>query len=137
MAVQAKTKKADKIVVGQALAKKIQDELPMMNAEKLLKNIHKLQEKLQSIYNGDMGVFPKIENKPFYYFTAGKFYLVDPARYLVPNSGDIPSEVSGVPTTHVNWSQFGQICNYYKSCPIYSDKCIVNKDKSIHRYIVG
>ena len=142
MAVQSKTKKADKIVVGQALFDKIWYEFQLSNAEAMLEKIHKLETKINGIYSGSKGVFPKIENKPFYYFTKGNFYLADPARYLIPNTGDIPSSVSDVPTTNMKYSQFGTLYNYHRSCPIYSGyedarRCITNKDNVKYTYIVG
>lgn len=142
MAVQAKTKKADKIVVGQALLEKMQYELQLSNAETMLDKIHKLKTKINGIYSGDKGVFPKIENKPFYYFTKGNIYLADPARYLIPNTGDIPSSVSDVPTTYMNYSQFGTLYQNHRSCPIYSgynggNRCITNQNNSEYIYIIG
>lgn len=80
MAVQSKTRKADTIVAGKALTEQFQEKIQKMNAQKLLSEIHALEEKLKDIYDGKLGKFQKIENKPFYYLPDGKYYVVDIAR---------------------------------------------------------
>lgn len=120
MAVQSKTRKADTIVAGKALTERIQKELPEMNAQKLLSEIHALEEKLKDIYSGKLGKFQKIENKPFYYVPNGNFYVVDIAREQMPNSESIPSSVSEVPTDCMNNDQYSCFVNCYPVCPFFN-----------------
>lgn len=120
MAVQSKTRKADTIVAGKALTERIQKELPEMNAQKLLSEIHALEEKLKDIYSGKLGKFPKIENKPFYYVSNGNFYVVDIAREQMPNSECVPSSVSEVPTDCMNYDQYSCFVNCYPVCPFFN-----------------
>ena len=61
MAVQSKTRKADTIVADKALTERIQKELPEMNAQKLLSEIHALEEKLKDIYNGNLANSKKLK----------------------------------------------------------------------------
>lgn len=142
MAVQSKTRKADTIVADKALTERIQKELPEMNAQKLLSEIHALEEKLKDIYNGKLGKFQKIENKPFYYVPNGNFYVVDIAREQMPNSGGIPDRVSNVPVAYMNDSQFWIFVNCHSNCPFYSGFNsnnkgeFTNKDGGEYSYIV-
>ncbi len=134
MAVQAMTKKADKLVVGQSVYEIIREMLKKGNAERLLNAVHALEEKVNAVYSGKYGYFPKIENKPFYYFTKGNFYIPDLKREQCPNNGDIPTTFSGVPTTSLTENQFKTIFDYHSSCPLYSgynshgSRIVKNKD---------
>lgn len=142
MAVQANTRKTDKIAAGSSLMQLVLKETRQMNTEKLLDLFHELQTKLLSIYEGKYGKYPKIENKPFYYFTDGEFYITDPARYLVPTSGGIPGKVEGVNTTNFSYGQLCDVFNSHRDCPIFSgyytsgERYITNKDGSNCVYIV-
>ena len=143
MAVQSKTRKADTIVAGKALTERIQKELPEMNAQKLLSEIHALEEKLKDIYSGKLGKFPKIENKPFYYVPNGNFYVVDIAREQMPNSGGVPLSVSEVPTSSMNYDEYGSLVSQRFNCPFcqfYNSNGkgeYVNKDGKKYVYIIG
>lgn len=142
MAVQVNTKKADKIAVGQALLEKLQSNLPKINAERFKEKIKNLENKMSSIYSGEFGRYPKIENKPFYYFTTGNFYIVDPSRYECLNTGKVPGRVEEVPTTNFNFETFVSLYNEHSSCPIYSGynsdgyKIIKNKNGFIYNQIL-
>lgn len=114
MAAQSKTRKADTIVAGKALTEQIQKDLPKMNAQKLLSDIHALEEKLNKIYSGEFGSFPKIETKPFYFVPKGNFYVVDISREPMPNSGNTPSSVKDVPTGTMNLDKF---LIFMQNCP--------------------
>lgn len=124
MAAQSKTRKSDTIVASKALTEQIQKDLQKANAQKLLSDIHALEEKLNRIYSGEFGSFPKIENKPFYFVPKGNFYVVDISRELMPNTGDIPSNVKGIPTKIMNNNQFGILAKCYSACPF----CICNSN---------
>ncbi len=142
MAVQANTRKADKIAVGQVFAERLQENLPKANAERLMEEIHKLESKMSSIYSGAYGKYPKIENKPFYFFTSGNFYIVDPSRYECSDSGAVPDRVEEVPTTYFNRNYAMSLYNEHNSCPFYSGynengaKKIINKNGSVYYYIM-
>lgn len=139
MAAQSKTRKADTIVAGKALTARIQKELPEMNAQKLLSDIHALEEKLNKIYSGEFGRFPKIETKPFYFVPAGNFYIVDILREPMPNSGGVPSNVDGVQTGIMSYNQFQVLANCYAVCPfcrLDSNKVLFVNGNSSYRYII-
>lgn len=139
MAAQSKTRKADTIVAGKALTEQIQKDLPKMNAQKLLSDIHALEEKLNKIYSGEFGSFPKIETKPFYFVPAGNFYVVDISRKPMPNSGGIPSNVDGVQTGIMSYNQFQVLANCYAVCPfcrLDSNTVYFVNDNSKYQYIV-
>ena len=120
MAAQSKTRKADTIVAGKALTEQIQKDFQKANVQKLLSDIHALEEKLNKIYNGEFGENLKIENKPFYFASNGKFYVVDISREPMPNSGNIPSVVSGVPTGSMNYDQFVSFMGNCSGIPFFS-----------------
>ena len=80
MASQSKTRKSDTIVAGKVLTEQIQKDFQKTNAQKLLPDIHTLEEKLNKIYSGKFGNFIKIETKPFYFVPGGDFYVVDISR---------------------------------------------------------
>lgn len=124
MAAQSKTRKSDTIVAGKVLTEQIQKDFQKTNTQKLLSDIHALEEKLNRIYSGEFGSFPKIENKPFYFVPKGEFYVVDISRELMPNTGDIPSNVKGIPTKIMNNNQFGILAKCYSACPF----CICNSN---------
>lgn len=124
MAAQSKTRKSDTIVAGKVLTEQIQKDFQKTNIQKLLSDIHALEEKLNKIYSGEFGSFPKIENKPFYFVPKGEFYVVDISRELMPNTGDIPSNVKGIPTKIMNNNQFGILAKCYSACPF----CICNSN---------
>ena len=143
MAVQSKTRKADTIVAGKALTEQFQEKVQEINAQKLLSKIHALEEKLKDIYDGKLGKFQKIENKPFYYVPDGKYYVVDIAREQMPDTGDIPSMVSEVPTGSMNYSEYGNLVSQRFNCPFcqfynsngYGE--FINKSDEKYVYIVG
>ena len=139
MAAQSKTRKSDTIVAGKALTEQIQKDLPKMNAQKLLSDIHALEEKLNKIYSGEFGSFPKIETKPFYFVPAGNFYVVDISREPMPNSGGIPSNVDGVQTKIMSYNQFQVLANCYAVCPfcrLDSNNVLFVNGNSSYRYII-
>lgn len=139
MAAQSKTRKADTIVAGKALTEQIQKDLPKMNAQKLLSDIHALEEKLNKIYSGEFGSFPKIETKPFYFVPDGNFYVVDISREPMSNYGSIPSNVDGVQTGIMSYNQFQVLANCYAVCPfcrLDSNNVLFVNDNSAYRYIV-
>lgn len=143
MAAQTETRKADKIIASTALLKDIIPQEQIGNAARLLEMFHSVETELKELYAGNQGMYPKIENKPFYFFTKGNFYLVDPARYLCPNTGNMPTQVEGVSTTYLNWDQFGAIFSYHKNNPIFSRydsngyREIINKDGKRYIQISG
>lgn len=116
MAAQSKTRKSDTIVAGKVLTEQIQEDFQKTNTQKLLSDIHALEEKLNKIYSGKFGSFPKIENKPFYFVSDGNFYVVDISRELMPNTGRMPRVVSDVPTITMNASQSKHLAN----CPFHN-----------------
>jgi hypothetical protein len=140
MAVQAKTRKVDSIVVKDEFMK---NELGKINSIALADKIRSLESKVDDITSGKYGIYPKIENKPFYYFTNGKFFIVDPKRYLVPDSGGVETNVEGVKTTFLTYDKFIQIFNTHSSCPIYSGydnsgkRIIKNKDGAEFIRVLG
>lgn len=139
MAAQSKTRKSDTIVAGKALTEQIQKDLPKMNAQKLLPDIHALEEKLNKIYSGEFGSFPKIETKPFYFVPAGNFYVVDISREPMSNSGGIPSNVDGVQTGIMSYNRFQVLANCYAVCPfcrLDSNTVYFVNDNSKYQYIV-
>lgn len=139
MAAQSKTRKADTIVAGKALTEQIQKDLQKANAQKLLSDIHALEEKLNKIYSGEFGSFPKIETKPFYFVPAGNFYVVDISREPMPNSGNTPSSVKDVPTGTMNYERFQVLANCYAVCPfcrLDSNNVLFVNGNSVYRYIV-
>lgn len=139
MAAQSKTRKSDTIVAGKVLTEQIQEDFQKTNAQKLLPDIHALEEKLNKIYSGEFGSFPKIETKPFYFVPAGNFYVVDISREQMPNSGGIPSNVDGVQTGIMSYNQFSVLANCYAVCPFCrlnsNDVLFVNGNSS-YNYIV-
>lgn len=116
MAAQSKTRKSDTIVAGKVLTEQIQKDFQKTNIQKLLSNIHALEEKLNKIYSGKFGSFPKIENKPFYFVSDGNFYVVDVSREQMPNTGRMPRVVSDVPTITMNANQ----SKYLANCPFHN-----------------
>lgn len=139
MAAQSKTRKSDTIVAGKALTEQIQKDLPKANAQKLLSDIHALEEKLNKIYSGEFGSFPKIETKPFYFVPKGNFYVVDISREPMPNSGGIPSNVDGVQTEIMSYNRFQVLANCYAVCPfcrLDSNTVYFVNDNSKYQYIV-
>lgn len=139
MAAQSKTRKSDTIVAGKVLTEQIQKDFQKTNAQKLLSDIHALEEKLNKIYSGEFGSFPKIETKPFYFVPDGNFYVVDISRELMPNSGGIPSNVDGVPTVRMSYNRFQVLANCYAVCPfcrLDSNNVYFVNDNSTYRYIV-
>jgi hypothetical protein len=143
MAVQAKTRKVDSIVAKPALINEIKNNLGNINADTLKEKIRSLESKINDITSGKYGIYPKIENKPFYYFTDGNFFIADPKRYLIPTKDSVKSNVEGVPTCTFEYEQFKKIFSTHSSCPIYSGyqdngyKFITNKDGNEFIYIVG
>lgn len=139
MAAQSKTRKSDTIVAGKALTEQIQKDFQKTNTQKLLSDIHALEEKLNKIYSGEFGETLEIENKPFYFVTNGSFYVVDISRKPMPNSGNIPSVVSDVPTTSMNYDQFVFFMRNCSGIPFFSynnqTRLFVN-DGTTYTYIV-
>lgn len=138
MAAQSKTRKSDTIVAGKALTEQIQKDLPKMNAQKLLSDIHALEEKLNKIYSGEFGSFPKIETKPFYFVPKGNFYVVDISREPMPNSGNTPSSVKDVPTGTMNLDKF---LIFMQNCPSSllgneNDIATFNNSGFTYKYII-
>lgn len=119
MGAEAKTRKADKVAVNKELFEEIKKDLPVVNAKKLLNIFKELEEKLNRLYSTGYKTFLKIENKPFYFFSEGRFYIADPSRVECPNSGENPPAVEGVLTEYINYNQWEKICKY-SSCPIFS-----------------
>ena len=141
MAVQTNTRKADKIVAGQTLLKDIEDKFPLENSELLFSMIKKLENKISDIYSGTYGKFPKIETKPFYYFVAGNYYIVDPQRFFVANTGNVPTTVEGVPTTYFNYDRLNILAQNYSGFPAIfqgndNNMQIKNKDNSMWVWIL-
>lgn len=139
MAAQSKTRKSDTIVAGKALTEQIQKDLPKMNAQKLLSDIHALEEKLNKIYSGEFGSFPKIETKPFYFVPKGEFYVVDISRKPMPNSGNTPSSVTDVPTGTMNLDRF---LIFMQNCPrsLFGNKdgiALFNNSGFEYEYIIA
>lgn len=120
MAAQSKTRKSDTIVAGKVLTEQIQKDFQKTNTQKLLSDIHALEEKLNKIYNGEFGKNLKIENKPFYFASNGNFYVVDISREPMPNSGNIPSVVSDVPTGSMNYDRFVSLMENRSGLPFFS-----------------
>lgn len=143
MAVQTKTRKAESIVAGPAFLNKIKEELPLNNAERLTELFRQLENKINDIIEGKYGKFPLIENKPFFYFTNGHFFIGDPSRYEFSNSGDIPGSLFDVPLSVINYSQFELLFAHNHGCPLYSgynsEGCslIKNKDGKSYDSIIG
>ncbi len=139
MAAQSKTRKSDTIVASKALTEQIQKELPEMNAQKLLSDIHALENKLNDIYNGKFGRFPKIETKPFYFIPAGNFYVVDILREPMPNSGGMPSNVDGVQTRIMSYDQYSILAGCYAVCPfckLGSNSVLFENGNNSYKYII-
>lgn len=139
MAAQSKTRKSDTIVAGKVLTEQIQKDFQKTNAQKLLSDIHALEEKLNKIYSGEFGSFPKIETKPFYFVPDGNFYVVDISRKSMPNSGNTPSSVTDVPTGTMNYERFQVLANCYAVCPfcrLDSNNVLFVNGNSVYRYIV-
>ena len=120
MAAQSKTRKSDTIVAGKVLTEQIQKDIQKTNAQKLLPDIHALEEKLNKIYSGKFGNFIKIETKPFYFVPGGDFYVVDILRELMPNTGGIPTNIKGIPTRAMDNDQFDKFAKCYSDCPFCS-----------------
>ena len=143
MAAKANTRKTNKIAAGSELLQSVRDNILDTNTENLLKLIHNLEKTLQSIYSGKCGKYPKIENKPFHYFTDGSFYITDPLRYLVPDTGNVPSMVENVNTTYINYERFKMIYNSHEVCPVFTGydsngyRQITNKNKGKYSFIAG
>lgn len=139
MAAQSKTRKSDTIVAGKALTEQIQKDIQKTNAQKLLPDIHALEEKLNKIYSGEFGNFIKIETKPFYFIPDGNFYVVDISREPMSNYGSIPSNVDGVQTGIMSYNQFQVLANCYAVCPfcrLDSNNVLFVNDNSTYRFIV-
>lgn len=139
MAAQSKTRKSDTIVASKALTEQIQKDLQKANAQKLLSDIHALEEKLNRIYSGEFGSFPKIENKPFYFVPKGEFYVVDISRKQMPNSGNTPSSVTDVPTGTMNLDRF---LIFMQNCPrsLFGNKdgiALFNNSGFEYEYIIA
>lgn len=143
MSVQSSSRKSDTVIVGKALLQKIQNELPIKNAVVLIDMVSKLETKIMDIFNGEYGIYPKIENKPFYYFKEGGFLIGDPERYLFPNIGETPRNIEGLNTSYITKEQFEKIFKFHKKCPIFSGfdddgyKVITTKDNSKYRSVLG
>ena len=142
MAVQVNTKKVDRIKSDEVLLNKISSELQEMNAERLMEQFKNLEKTYSRIESGERGMFIKIEDKPFYYFTEGKFYIADPSRYQIPNEGTVPENVNGVPTSCISWRNYDFLFSNSKNCPVFADydsegyRTITNKDGSSYIYVV-
>ena len=139
MAAQSKTRKSDTIVAGKVLTGQIQKDFQKTNAQKLLSDIHALEEKLNKIYSGEFGSFPKIENKPFYFVPKGDFYVVDISREPMPDSGNTPSSVKDVPTGTMSLDNF---LIFMQNCPrsLFGNRdgtALFNNNGSKYEYIIA
>lgn len=143
MAVQANTRKADTIIVSKAFVSEVENKLGLINADTLVSKASLLENKINDIMSAKYGAYPKIENRPFYYCTAGNFFIADPQRFEFGNEGEVLRSVTGVPTSYISYSQFEVIFKTQAICPIYSGwsddgfKIITNKDNKKYKYILG
>ena len=143
MAVQLNTKKVDKFIASESWINKIVDEIPKVNAKRLFDQFVILENKFSEIESGAHGIFVKITDKPFYYFTEGKYYIADPSRLQIPNDGAIPPYVSAVPTSVMSWDNYFILFKFHRNCPIFSDyddngwRLITNKDDAKYNSVLG